>query len=138
MFSDRCQRGVAMVETAVVMLVFLMIVLGTIELGRAVWYYTTLGYAAREGTRFATVNGSASGTLPGPRLTSDVTPLVQARVVAAATGLDLTAANVSVAWAPDNKPGSAVTVTVSKNFVPATPFIGAINMSRASTLVIER
>ncbi len=132
------QRGATMVEMAFVLLVLLMIVFGTMELGRAVWYYNTLGHAAREGTRFASVNGSTSSTPPGPRDSATVDPLVKARVVAAATGLDLLASNVSVVWSPNNKPGSTVTVTVSKTFVPITSFVGSINISRTSALIIER
>ena len=132
------QRGATMVEMAIILLVLLMIIFGTMELGRAVWYYNTLGHAAREGTRFASVNGSTSGTPPGPRDSTTVDPLVKARVVDAATGLGLSASNVTVAWSPNNKPGSTVTVTVSKTFVPTTSFVGSINMTRSSALVVER
>ncbi len=132
------QRGVTVVELALILTVLLLIIFGTMELGRAVWYYNTLGYAAREGTRFAAVNGSTSGSAPGPRLYTEVDPLVKAKVVAAATGLALSASNVTVTWSPNNRPVSTVSVTVTKNFVPATPFVGAISMSRSSSLVIQR
>ncbi len=132
------QRGVTMVEMAVILTVLLLIIFGTIELGRAVWYFNSLGYAAREGTRFAAVNGSTSSSPPGPRSSTDVDPLVKAKVISAAVGLGLATSNVTVTWSPDNKPGSMVSVTVTKNFVPATPFVGAISMSRSSTLVISR
>ncbi len=138
MYRIRKQSGVTMVEMAILMMVMLLIIFGTIELGRAVWYYNTLGYAAREGTRFAAVNGSTSGPPPGPRSSASVDPLVKSEAISAAVGLNLSTSNITVGWLPNNKPGSTVTVTVTKSFVPATPFVGGINMSRSSSLVIDR
>lgn len=132
------QRGVTVVELALILTVLLLIIFGTMELGRAVWYYNTLGYAAREGTRFAAVNGSTSGSAPGPRLYTEVDPLVKAKVVAAATGLALSASNVTVTWSPNNKPGSQVAVTVTKTFSPAIGLFTGFAMSRSSSLVIVR
>src|SRR2546426_11181416 len=49
----RRHSGQSMVEFAVVSPVFFLLLLGTIDLGRAVYIYNTISDAAREGTRAA-------------------------------------------------------------------------------------
>ena len=51
------ERGQALVEFAMVGLIFFIVVFGTIDVGRAVWNYNTLSQATREGARFAVVHG---------------------------------------------------------------------------------
>lgn len=53
------EDGQAIVEFALVLPVLLLLIFGIIDLGRAVWQENTLAYAAREGTRYAIVHGSA-------------------------------------------------------------------------------
>jgi Flp pilus assembly protein TadG len=55
-----CHRGSAAVEFALVMPVALMILVGTIEVGRALWIRSTLQFAAEETVRYAMVHRSAS------------------------------------------------------------------------------
>lgn len=49
-------RGQALVETALVLPIFLLIVVALFDMGRAVFAYNTLTNAAREGARMAIVN----------------------------------------------------------------------------------
>src|SRR5690242_1109390 len=49
-------RGQALMEFALVIPIFLLIVVALFDLGRAVFSYNTLTNAAREGARFAIVN----------------------------------------------------------------------------------
>lgn len=51
----------ALIEFALISPVLLLLLFGIIDVGRAVFYYDTLGHAAREGARAAV---QASGTLP--------------------------------------------------------------------------
>ena len=46
-----CQRGVAAVEFALVLVVLLVIASGIVEFGRAAWYYNALVKATRDGAR---------------------------------------------------------------------------------------
>lgn len=46
-----CQRGVAAVEFALVLVVLLAIASGIVEFGRAAWYYNALVKATRDGAR---------------------------------------------------------------------------------------
>jgi Flp pilus assembly protein TadG len=59
------QRGQSLVEFALLLPIMLLIITGLFDVARAVWQENTLAYAAREGTRFAIVHGSA-GTGPLP------------------------------------------------------------------------
>jgi Flp pilus assembly protein TadG len=59
------QRGQSLVEFALLLPLMLLIITGLFDVARAVWEENTLAYAAREGTRFAIVHGSAGqGPLP--------------------------------------------------------------------------
>ena len=65
------QQGAAMVETAIVIVVFLMLVFGIIEFGRAIFEWSRLVEATRAGTRYAIVNDPACNIFglpsnPGP------------------------------------------------------------------------
>ena len=54
--SDR-SRGQAMVEFALVIPVFILLMVGIFDLGRVVWVNDTLATAAREAARFAIGHG---------------------------------------------------------------------------------
>jgi hypothetical protein len=64
-FGDRDDdRGQSLVEFALLLPLMILIITGLFDVARAVWESNTLAYAAREGTRFAIVHGSAGGPLP--------------------------------------------------------------------------
>jgi len=70
----RAERGQALVEFALVIPVLLLLILGLIDVARAVEEENTLAFAAREGTRYAIVHGAASSsplTLCGIATTSN-------------------------------------------------------------------
>jgi len=73
--SDR-SRGQAMVEFALVIPIFILLMVGLFDLGRVVWVNDTLATAAREAARFAIVHGGSEGTLcpVGPPATTAVIP----------------------------------------------------------------
>src|SRR2546428_7084085 len=53
------ERGQALVEFALLLPLMLLIITGLFDVARAVWQENTLAYAAREGTLYAIVHGSA-------------------------------------------------------------------------------
>lgn len=122
----RGQRGNALVEGALTLLLFLTIIIGLMEFGRYVWAFNEIAYAAREGARYAIVRGSTSSS---PATATTVTQAVQA----AAVGLDPNAMTVAVNWSPNNKPGSSVQVKVSYTLVPATSLIPPTSMTVGTT-----
>lgn len=64
--SRQRRRGQALAEFALVAPVFILVVLSLIELGRAVYYTQVLDTAARDGVRYAIVNGVQSPQPSGP------------------------------------------------------------------------
>ncbi len=59
-FAHREQAGQSLIEFALVLPLLLLIITGLFDVARATWQENTLAYAAREGTRYAIVHGSAS------------------------------------------------------------------------------
>ena len=53
------KRGQAMVELALALPIFFLIIFGLIDLGRAVYTYNTLSEGAREGARYGSVQARA-------------------------------------------------------------------------------
>lgn len=56
----RTRRGAAMVEMALVLPIFMMVVFGIIEFGRAMWVGNMVTNAAREANRSAILDGSSN------------------------------------------------------------------------------
>lgn len=137
------QAGQALVEFALIVPIFLLIVLGVIEVSRAVWQENTLAYAAREGTRYAIVHGSAGNPVAFPGSHQAVIDTVR-RAALGVPGVD-----VVVTW-PDPKGatqcydrGCRVVVEASANFVPLpsqylTGGVFSIRLRGGSMLVIQR
>ena len=110
---DPTRRGSTVVEFSLVFVLFLVLILGVMEIGGAVWTYTTVAFAARQGARFAMVHGNANPVLDGQG--NDVTDTqVQAFVKANAVGLDQSKLVVNPpTWTPDRNRGSIVELQVS-------------------------
>ncbi len=111
----RGDRGQSLVEFAVTLPVVLLLVTGVFDLARAVWQENTLAFAAREGSRYAIVHGSASPAPTGPAPLSDQ-PI---RDAVNKYTVGLTNVTVTVAW-PDgnNDRNSLVSVDATAPFVP--------------------
>lgn len=117
----RRARGQTLVEFALVVPIFLLIVLGLFDVGRAVFNYNTVANAAREGARVAIVNQDADA--------------VRAATKKAGTGLSLTDADVTLDSC--GQQGCPFSVTVTFDYQPATPLIGEIfNPTLTSTAVM--
>jgi hypothetical protein len=106
--GDR-RRGQSMVEFSLVFIIFLMLMVGLFELGRVVWIYETVAHAARQGARYAMVNGNGGSP--------DNAALV-ASVKKQAVGLG-NSVQVTPTWEGGGIVGSFVRVRVSYPFVPA-------------------
>ncbi len=135
----RGDSGQAIIEFALILPVFLLLVFGFVDSARAVFEYITLADAAREGTRYAIVHGGASTAPSGPNA-NDAS--VRAQVLRYTIGVP----NVTVTstW-PDgsNARGDQVSVVVTAPFVPLPSQIllnGALSVTvrGGSQQVIER
>jgi Flp pilus assembly protein TadG len=143
------RRGATAAETAVVVLVFLILVLGMLDLGIGVLRYNSVSHAARQAARQAMVHGSLApakvqGGPWGPdtidaKASSSGTPAV-ATLQPYLFTCDLDKTTVHVEW-PDgsNEPGKRVRVTVSTPYQPMMTFIfgnPSITLQATSTITI--
>ena len=108
------ERGATIVEFALTFTLFIMIILGLLELGRGMWVYSTVAHGARQGGRFSIVHGTE-----GPTTLSEILEKVKKSCI----GLERDNIRVSVVWNPDSdtpklnpanaQRGDIVEVTVS-------------------------
>jgi Flp pilus assembly protein TadG len=142
-WRDR-SRAQALVEFALVVPFFLLLVFGIIEAGRFIFYYETLSNSTREGARYAIVNGAntigcpSGPPAPGSSACDASGANVVARVRQSAIGLP-NAITVTPIWTPDNGRGSTVNVAAQMTYrvlVPLVP-IPDITVKAESTLVIN-
>jgi Flp pilus assembly protein TadG len=75
------ERGATLVEFGLFFLLFLMVSVGLMELGRGVWTFTTVAHAARAGARYAITHGKLN---PIPANGTTIEDVVKANTV----GLD--------------------------------------------------
>jgi Flp pilus assembly protein TadG len=139
-------RGQTLVEFAIVLPIILLVLIGMVDMGRAVFVYNTLAQSARQAARLAIVNQNVDD--------------VKDQAMASAPTLGMSAANVDVCFkttftsqtncanpAADNCPqssrviGCLALVSTHVNYTPMTPFINtifpSISLSSVSVGTIE-
>ncbi|MFL5687133.1 MAG: TadE/TadG family type IV pilus assembly protein [Chloroflexota bacterium] len=140
----RRSRAQALVEFALVVPWFFLLLFGIIEAGRFIFYYETLSNATREGARYAIVNGAntlgcpSGPPAPGSSACDTSGANVVARVRQAGIGLP-NAITATPTWSPDNGRGSTVNVVAQMTYhvlVPLVP-LPDITVKAESTLVIN-
>ena len=124
-------RGTAAVEFALLLPVFLGIVVGLLEISRVMFTSHSLDFAVREATRYAIVR---SATSTAPATTSSIQDVVTTR----GTALDPTKLTVTVSYAPNNAPGSVVTVQANYDFQFLAPLIpiGPVSLTSSSQMIV--
>lgn len=143
---SRCNRSraQALVEFALVVPWFFLLLFGIIEAGQFIFYYETLSNATREGARYAIVNGAntlgcpSGPPAPGSSACDTSGANVSARVRQSGIGLP-NAITVTPTWTPDNGRGSTVNVSAQMTYhvlVPLVPLPDII-VKAESTLVIN-
>jgi Flp pilus assembly protein TadG len=133
----RSARGQSLVEFAMVFPVFILILIGLFDLGRAVFAFNTLSNASRESARVAIVNQTESD--------------VEAEAMKQGVSLGLTPGEVTVAYLGHDGTGTCsapygvgcrASVTVQYTFVAATPVIGQLigpfTMTSTTEMPVER
>jgi Flp pilus assembly protein TadG len=107
------QRGESLVEFALASSVLLLLILGTMQFGLAIWNYNTIASLAQDGARWAAVRGT-NCTSPCVKATSDnVRTYVRGRVL----GMSPASVSVDTTWPDgDNGVGNTVQVRVSYSF----------------------
>ena len=143
----RDEQAQALVEFALTLPLFLLLVTGIFDVARAVWQENTLAYAAREGTRYAIVHGSSGNPIVGP-CSSCLNPVANnlGNVTSAVTTNAVGVYNIDVTIDyPDggNNRNQRVTVDATAAFVPLPSqyLLGnafQITLRGGSQLVIQR
>ena len=118
----RGEGAQSLVEFALTLPLFLLLVTGIFDVARAVWQENSLAYAAREGTRYAIVHGSAGTPVVGP-CTSCLNPVSNnlAYLVDAVTSNAIGVYNIAVTVDypdGDNQRNHRVTVDATAPFTP--------------------
>lgn len=132
----RNRRGQTLVEFALVLPIFLLVLLGLFDMGRAVFYFSTLSNASREAVRLAIVD-------------QNVGDIQQEAVDSAGGVMVVDGTDVSVAFLAPNLTttgtcpasrsiGCVVRVSIDYEFLPATPFVGVLQLGAETHQPIER
>jgi Flp pilus assembly protein TadG len=138
------ERGSALVEFAIASTLTLTLIFGIVDFARGLYTYHLVSNAARAGSRYAIVRGSACTVASCPA-TSDS---IQTYVRGLAPGIDPNSLTVATTWpgnggtcaAGANDAGCPVTVTVTYPFrfmIRLLPSF-TMSMSSASTMVISQ
>jgi len=127
------RRGATMVEFALFFIIFLVLTVGLMELGRGVWTYVTLSHAARAAGRYAIVHG---GSNPIPNNGTTVEDVAKLNAI----GLDNSSITVNVTYDTVNKQGNAVLVEVSYPFQFVTGGLivqqSTVSMSSTAKMIV--
>ena len=128
--SGQGERGATLVEFAIGATVFLTVMFGVIEFGRALWVHNALSDAARRGARYAVVHTQADSAavknvVVYGNAAGGTKPLVS----------NLTTANVNVAYSAFGLSGGTATVTITNyQFQFVVPIVStSIQMPNYST-----
>jgi hypothetical protein len=158
------RRGQSLVEFAIILPIFLMLLVGIFDLGHVVWTNNALSTAAREATRFAIVHGGKAACPVGPPSAGQITPIattdcpfpspsveaIKEEAVRWLSGVGGTV-NVWVCYGDvttcssdqntaDNARGNRVTVTVHVSMGLAAPSLlglGDFNLSATNTMLVN-
>jgi hypothetical protein len=132
------QAGQGLVEFSFAVSIFLMLLMGIVDLGRAVYTYTGVSEAAREIARATSVHpGSTLGASPETQAAvSTQQRLVPGLTIASYECIDIAGAPVSGTC----QPGNWIRVRTASSFNPVLPLlaaIGPLELSATSSAKIE-
>lgn len=132
-------RGQAIAEVALVLPVLLLVMMGILDFGRAVFAYNSLSNAARDGARVAIVDQTVTGGVSvGARRAADQATGLG---VNPSTDVDVTYTKPDGTACPAHSLGCVAEVTVRNRYRAITPIIGniigPINLAATTALEIE-
>lgn len=127
----RSRQGSVLVETALVMTLLLMLLLGVFEVGRAVLGLNLLTHAVREAARLAAVD---------PHLVQD-DPDIRAQISAWVAEGGFVVSDSAVRFTPPLQPGRLIRVSAAVDVAPLTALVfpgGAIPLQTSTVIRYER
>jgi Flp pilus assembly protein TadG len=117
----RDQSGAALVEFALVATMLMMLIMGMIDFGRALYTKNSLTNAAREGGRFAAVQTDVKSR------EADIKNVVITHM-SPFGGAALTAAQITVTYNEPSGTVESTTIEIAYPFEPITPIAGLIGL----------
>lgn len=139
------RRAATLVESAVIFAVFIILILGFLDLGVGVLRYHLLAQAARQGARQTIVHGELASefgswgpTALGPITAADPHPLAQT-VHRSLVGMDPASVTIQAEWLDGhNRPGGRVRVMITAAYRPAVTLVfnAPIHLRASSTMTI--
>jgi Flp pilus assembly protein TadG len=132
------RRGAAALEAAVVYPVAMLLLIGTVVVGIAVFRYEQLQALAREGARYASVHGPTYASEQNSSYATSSTVLTYVETMTA--GIQPNSLSCTVTWAPNpptTSTPSTVTVQLSYSWSPEG-FLPpqAVSMTASSTMPV--
>jgi hypothetical protein len=122
---SRVRRGVSLVETALAIPLLLLLVFGTVDLGRILFGHLTLQHAVREAGRFAVTGRTLAGSRGDhPRLDSILKVVVQDALPFELPADDIHVSSLNGGAGSAGGPGDVVTIKVDYPIHLLTPMIG--------------
>ncbi len=121
----RHSKGQSMVEFALILPIFVLILIGLFDAGRAIYAYNTVSNSARAGVRVAIVDQNTTRIKDAARQK--------------AAGLGLTNGDVTTTVCTEL--GCPLTVKVVYDFTPVTPIVGDLfnpQISSTASMPMER
>jgi Flp pilus assembly protein TadG len=113
MHTGRKTTGSSTLEFTLVGIPLIFILISTFEVARIMWMYDTLGYAAREATRYAVVHGENCATPPNTCAVK--VSNIAAKIQFAAVGLDPALLTVTLSGSAASTIGPATLATCLTN-----------------------
>jgi Flp pilus assembly protein TadG len=139
-----------LVETALSLILLLTIVFGVMQISMALYADHFISDAAREGTRYAIVRGSAcnASITPCPAAATDIQdyvrtlgfPGINPNTMTVTTTWPTTGTSCTPSSTPCNNPGNLVRVTVDYQIPFALPFaqVSTLTLTSTSQMVISQ
>jgi TadE-like protein len=136
------QGGQALVEFAIAITVFLVLLLGIVDVGRAIYQYNGVSQAAREIARTTSVHPGTDFTQTSSQSPETVAVIHTQQSLVPNLGTPVFSC-VDIAGNPISTgcvPGDFVRVAITAPFTPAAPILGLIgtwNLSSTSTAKLQ-
>lgn len=110
------EKGQSFTELAILLPIFLVMIVGIIDLGKAMWTYSILRNAAQEGSSYASIKPTDLSGIESRVRDSSAMPI---------NLKDTSAVSVTIT-STKNCAGGQITVGISTTYAISTPFLGSI------------
>jgi len=121
-------RGTAVVEMSLIVIALFGLLIGILDVGRAVFSYNTVASVARDATRYAIVHGGRSSS---PATATDIENYVKGKLPG------FLGVSVNTTWNPSNRQGHRVSVTVQYTYQPIIALFPSAQLGATSVMAMS-